>query len=373
MAASVDEEGSRKRRPGTNPESSSRAPNRMGTLSLVRRFRRLGLFTKTMIVNAAVVLLGAIAGTYLTRHLADRHSGVTLALGFSTCGALITILVNYLAFSDHFRPLVELSRALEAMRRGQEARRAIAGVRASGVSGVLDSVRTLLDRIEDDSLQFSAKLLGSIETERQRIGRELHDDTSQILAAALLKLGLAEKSLRGDAVSAHESLASARDLLERALDQLKTVIYDLRPAMLDDLGLEAALRWYVKARVEQPGLQVATRFERVGTRLPAQVETALYRVGQEALANAVKHSGATRVEVGLECRPGYAVLTVFDNGEGFDLSKARGRGLGLISMQERVGQLGGTFNVVTEPDRGTRVYAVVPLPDPSAATEDRAG
>jgi len=158
----------------------------------------------------------------------------------------------------------------------------------------------------------------------------------------------------------------------RALDQLKTVTYDLRPSILDDLGLVAALRWYVKARADRPGLAVSTRFDVAGERLPAHVETALYRVGQEALANAVNHSGANRVELGLEIRPGYAALTVFDNGTGFDLACARGRGLGLLSMRERVALLGGKFNIVTEPGQGTRVYAVVPRPEGPAATEDPA-
>lgn len=330
---------------------------------LARRFRRLSLFKKTMIVNAVVVLFGAIAGTYLTRILAAQHSPIVLSMLFFTCGAVITILANYLAFSDHFRPLVEINRALDAIRRGQEARRTIEGVRESGFSGVLDSVRVLLDRIEDDSLQFSAKLLGSIEEERQRIGRELHDNTIQLLAAAHLRLSLAQRDLAADAPAAREALASVRAIVERALGQLKTVIYDLRPAMLEDLGLAAALRWYINARVSQPGLEVITKIVNEERRLAPDLETALYRVAQEALGNAARHSGATRVDVTLEYNPGFIVLGVFDNGTGFDLAGARGRGLGLLSMQERVTMLGGRFNIVTEPGQGTRVYAVVPIPD----------
>lgn len=337
---------------------------------MAKSFRGLTLLKKTLIVNSSVVLLGAVAGTYLTRLLASRHSGLTLALVFFTCGAVITIVANYLAFWDHFRPLVELSRALEAIRAGQEARLAIKGVRAADFGEVLRSVHALLDRIEDDSLQFSARLLGSIESERQRIGRELHDNATQIIAASLLGLGLTERQLPAEATAARESLATARGLVECALDQLKTVIYDLRPTMLDDIGLVAALRWYVKARVEASGVQVETEFDETpGWPRPLPtVEIALYRVAQEALANAVRHAEATRVKLGLVLRPGYAALTVFDDGKGFDLEEARGRGLGLLSMRERVAQLGGQLNVVTEPGLGTRVYAVIPL-EPKAAVE----
>jgi two-component system sensor histidine kinase UhpB len=328
--------------------------------NLLLRFRRQSLLKKTLIANSAVVLLGAIAGTYLTQQLAGRHSSVLLALGFFTLGALITILVNYMAFWDHFRPLLELSRALEAIRIGQEARRAVEGVRASGLADLLSSTRALLDRVEDDSLHFTARLLGSIEAERQRIGRELHDNTSQILAASLLKIDLTERWLTTDVAAARQALGSARSLLAQVFDQIKAAVYDLRPAMLDDLGLGAALRWYAKARVEQPGIEVFLRLDD-STRLPAPLETALYRVGQEALANVVEHSGARRVEIGLEIKAGYVALTVFDDGRGFEVAQARGRGLGLLSMRERVAQFGGQFNVVAEPGAGTRVYAVVEL------------
>jgi two-component system sensor histidine kinase UhpB len=336
---------------------------------ILARFRRLTLFKKTMLLNSGVVLLGAIAGTALTHRLADRYSFAVLALAFSTCGALITFVVNYVAFWDHFRPLIELSRALAAIQNGQEARRAVEGVRASGLADLVASAQALLDLIEDESLHFSARLLGSVEAERQRIGRELHDNTSQILAAALLSLGLVERQLAAGSRT-RPTIDPARRLIEQALDQLKTAVYDLRPSMLDDLGLTAALRWYAKARAGEPGLEMLTNLDDdTVRRLPPHIEIALYRVAQEALANVVKHAEASRVELGLELKPGYAALTVFDNGRGFDPVEARGRGLGIISMRERVSQLGGKFNIVTEPGAGTRVYAVVTLPDDGARPE----
>jgi len=257
---------------------------------------------------------------------------------------------------------MELARAFEAIRDGQEARSAIAGMRASGWVDIVASASTLLDHMEDESLQFSARLLGSIEAERQRIGRELHDNAGQILAAAMLKLELFERQLAAGATP-RPSLVPVRLLLEQTLSQLRAAIYDLRPTMLDDLGLAAALRWYVTARTERPGLEVVMRLDDGVRRLPPTVEIAIYRVGQEALANVVKHAAASRVEIGLEIKPGFAVLTILDNGKGFDPTEARGRGLGLRSMRERVAQLGGRLNIVTGPGEGTRVFAVVALPE----------
>jgi signal transduction histidine kinase len=229
---------------------------------------------------------------------------------------------------------------------------------------VLASARTLLERMEDESLHFSARLLGSIEVERQRIGRELHDNTSQLLAAALLNLGLIERQQQaaGSPQPPQPIVERTRSLVEQALEQLKVAIYDLRPAMLDDLGLAAALRWYARARADQPGLEIVTHLGEDAQRPPPEVEIALYRVGQEAIANAVRHAGASRIEVGLETKSGYASLTVFDNGDGFDPAEARGRGLGLPSMRERVAELGGRLNIVTERGAGTRVYTVVSWP-----------
>jgi two-component system, NarL family, sensor histidine kinase UhpB len=351
--------------PAPTVQSTAKYPGEKATGFLPERlkghFQRLSLFQKTMLANSAVVLLGAIAGTYITQWQVEEHSALLLILLFFTSGAVITILVNYLAFWGHFRPLLDLSQALEAIRSGQQARRAISDVRAADTGNLISSVMTLINHIEDHSLNVTARLLGSIESERQRIGRELHDDTSQIIAAALLSLGLADRQLPGDPETAHRSLNSARELMQLSLDQLKTVIYDLRPVQLDELGIASALRWYIKARVQRPGLEVITHFEDGADRLPPPVETALYRIGQEALANCVKHANAKCVEVALEVKSGYAVLTVFDNGKGFHPSQAQHKGLGLVSMRERIGLLNGQFNVVSEPGCGTRIYALVPL------------
>jgi len=179
-------------------------------------------------------------------------------------------------------------------------------------------------------------------------------------------LGMVDRHLTADPGAARQSVAAVRDLIDRTLNQLKVVIYDMRPFMLDDLGLAVALRSYAKARATNVGLKVVTQFDAPAKRLPPHIETALYRIGQEALANVVKHAQARKVELGLEVKPGYVVLTVFDDGKGFDLGRARGQGVGLLSMRERASLVGGQLNIVTERDAGTRIYAVVPLEDDAA-------
>jgi signal transduction histidine kinase len=127
-----------------------------------------------------------------------------------------------------------------------------------------------------------------------------------------------------------------------------------------------ALRSYIKSHLERPGLEVVTDFEEAGLRLPAEAETALWRIAQEALANAATHAHATKVLLRLETQPGYAALAVEDNGRGFDLAdtvidEQGTHGVGLLSIRERAELLGGTVNIDTAPGRGTRVYVVIPL------------
>ena len=135
--------------------------------------------------------------------------------------------------------------------------------------------------------------------------------------------------------------------------------------MLDDIGLAPTLRWYIKSHLQDVGPTIVADFEGATLRLPGEVETALYRIAQEVLSNAVRHAAATKIVIRLEVRPGYADLAVIDNGLGFDpevtLHDPGRRGVGLLSIRERVELLGGTVNIVSAIGRGTRVYTVIPF------------
>ncbi|MCX6364139.1 MAG: sensor histidine kinase, partial [Actinobacteria bacterium] len=191
-------------------------------------------------------------------------------------------------------------------------------------------------------------------------------ETSQSLAAALLNIDMALRGFEGCSPEVQDRVANARSLITHCLAQIKLLVYDLRPSMLDDFGLAPALRWYVKTHLDLSGLTVETDLDAADRRLPAEVETGLYRIAQESLSNVVKHSGATRATVRLETRPGYAVVAVEDNGVGFDREHAGADaedryGVGMLSMRERTAALGGTFRVESAVGRGTRIYVVIPL------------
>ncbi|HKQ61014.1 MAG TPA: ATP-binding protein, partial [Candidatus Polarisedimenticolaceae bacterium] len=208
------------------------------------------------------------------------------------------------------------------------------------------------------------RLLGQVitaqEEERKRLARELHDETCQTLAALALRLDLAQAS------------PELRALAARCLDELRRLIHDLRPAVLDDLGLVPALRWYAERRLAAAGMTVRFEVGPLPERLPPALETALFRAVQELLNNVGRHAGAERVLVQVAAEGGRLVLEVEDDGAGFDPAAVRPardeqRGLGLLGVHERVELFGGTLRVESAPGEGTRVVLEVPLgQDPRA-------
>ena len=320
-------------------------------------------------VNAVVIFIGAVGGTLATRELPHANAAVLITVYF-LCVAALMALANYFVMRRAFRPLMELTQAMASINDAAPARPLPAGTSPDpDFQTVSRAVSDMLDRLAGESRAYKAKVFESIEDERRRIGRKLNDETSQALDAALLKLDMADADLAGAGQSAGDRLANSRAIIQHCLGQLRLLVHDLRPSMLDDFGLAPAVRWYVETHLQTSGLQVTTDIDSFEGRLPAMVETALYRICQESLANVVKHSRATRVELHLKSTPAAATLTVSDNGVGFDPQEiAREREeegerprVGLISIRERVEALEGTLTVSSRPGGGTEVRVLIPL------------
>ena len=238
---------------------------------------------------------------------------------------------------------------------------------ATQVSFAIDKAE-LLDELRDkeaDRTGLIRRLLSAQEDERKRIARELHDEAGQSLAGLMLELEAARlEDARGTAVT-QETLARLRRLAARTVESVRALIYDLRPAVLDDLGLVPALRWYTQSQIAARGLDVRLS-ERLGSeRLDATLETTIFRIAQEALWNAVKHAAASRIDVDLLRKDDRIVLRVRDDGRGITAAAGapahRGRvGVGLGGMVERAAALGGTVQVAARPEGGTEVLAEFP-------------
>ncbi len=207
------------------------------------------------------------------------------------------------------------------------------------------------------------QLVNAQEGERQRIARELHDETGQKLTALAMGLAAVETSLSNDAAAEGRQLVhNLREVTDQAITELRHIMSDLRPALLDDLGLAPALRSYVQQyALRHPQISVTLSADRAAQRLSPQYETALFRVAQEALTNIARHAHATRAAVIFEQRPNIVRLEISDNGVGFNPEAERagryasGSGLGLVGMRERITLVGGRWSIQSAPGEGTRV------------------
>jgi signal transduction histidine kinase len=206
------------------------------------------------------------------------------------------------------------------------------------------------------------QVVSAQESERQRIARELHDETGQALTAIGLGLRGVSNTLRVDVDKSAANLRQLEGLVAHSLNELQRLIADLRPSHLDDLGLPAALRWYageVQARVP---LQIQVEVSGEQQPIAAVMKTTLFRVAQEAVTNVVKHAGATAVKITLTYNVECVCLRMEDNGRGFDVTTARVQrpAWGLMGMEERATLLGGRFLVKSQLGHGTSVEVTIP-------------
>ena len=221
-----------------------------------------------------------------------------------------------------------------------------------------------LARSQHELQRLSARLLDAQETERRSISRELHDEIGQALGALLVDIGRLSGTLAQDRPEVGRQLEGMKSLTERTFQSVRNIALLLRPSMLDDLGLVAALEWQGREVSRRSEIEVAVESDDVPEDLPDEYRICIYRLVQEALNNAVRHSGARNAKVTVGRSAQSIVVRVSDEGRGFDPSRTRG--LGMLGMEERVKRLGGTFTVQSEPGQGATLRAELPFPAPGA-------
>ena len=210
------------------------------------------------------------------------------------------------------------------------------------------------------------RLITAQEDERKRVARELHDELGQSLSGLALHSEAMEQLINSDPKRALEQLFLTRDLIGKTTQQMYDLILALRPSVLDDLGLAAALRSHAERVLNGSGITFKLDPSGLIKRLPPSIETALYRIFQEALSNIVKHSGADQVKITLTQRNGVFEGEIVDNGHGFNLENIdrevdNPHGLGLLGMQERLVQFGGSMDIISREGEGTRIQILIPL------------
>ena len=306
-------------------------------------------------------------GDVLTRHIGPRREAA-IAISEEIQA------LNRRAYIQQREEIAEIHRAAELdSRRGL----GIALVTSLGVllltslySGQLEArLRSQLKRdvrISRELQETANKLISAQEEERRTIARELHDEVGQVLTAIKVELAVVQRSLETSGVSTLP-LAEAQAITDGALESIRNLTQLLHPAMLDDLGLPAAIDAALRAIARR--LDIRTELHQVGLdeRLPREVEVAAFRIVQEALTNVAKHARATECHVKLTQLPDRLLVEIEDDGVGFaeDIERpVADRGLGLVGVRERAARLGGTFNILSTPGQGTRL--IVSLPDRGA-------
>lgn len=349
--------------------TAERAPHQNQSFS--RRLLSVPIFYKVLVANMVIVLVGAVAGTYVTARVVtspDHSPNPWLILVFVAAGFALSAVVNVVVLRAAFEPIDSLERVAEAVHRGDLSARAEPITFGDPqLARLAETFNDTLGRLQQDQEQLrrlAVQVIGAQEDERKRIARELHDDTAQILFAQLLSIA-AMKSAPPEAVS--RQVDQLEQMTVEAIEGVRRLALELRPPALDDLGLREALEGLTQRFSEQMGIPVEFRTSGLRERLDPAVELVLYRVAQEALTNAAKHARAQVVSVFIERTDDGVTLDVQDDGIGFakDLSsidERRGLGLGLFGMEERVMLVGGTLRISRVAEAGgTRIRATIPL------------
>ena len=217
----------------------------------------------------------------------------------------------------------------------------------------------------EDLQRLSIELMNSQESERKRISQDLHDDLGQALTAIRINLAGMERDLAAELSPLNaERLGEASMLVEQMLEHVRDLSHDLRPPMLDELGLVPTLRWFIKRQITRLGIDIEFETLEMEDRLAVDAETVLYRAVQEAFTNIARHARARRVKVRLLQNHTRVVLSIEDDGSGFDMKKWTAdlsAGAGLFGMRERVARAGGTLALFSRPGQGTRLSIELPL------------
>jgi signal transduction histidine kinase len=236
-----------------------------------------------------------------------------------------------------------------------------ASVIASFCASILEAARTGIVRRENELEGLSNRLMSVQEEERRRLSRELHDGVGQGLTAVVSHLWLLERRLPSEDDEARQQASEARALAAKTLAEIRELSQLLRPSLLDDWGLVPSLEAQVKAFRTHQEIDAELRADGLPDRLPTDVETAVYRIVQEALTNVARHARATTVRVALRHVDRALHLDIVDNGVGYAVNGDRAKpGLGLLSIRERVRALGGQVTLTSE--RGAHISIVVPIP-----------
>ncbi len=357
-----------------------------GALFVIDLFVPLGiavgvLYAGIVILAAAssyprLPFLIAIASTPLIiagAALGPQHASIPLWVGVSNrLFSLIIVWVAAMLLQQRQRAEIQLREAKNELEGRVDARtKELADVNHSLMQEISGHIQTegflrtseqALATSRQELRDLAARLLTVQEEERRRISRDLHDDINQRLAMLVVQAESLEATLPASAVGCSKELRSIQDRLTELSDDVRHLAYQFHPSILDDLGLPVALQRLIDECAVRSNLAISLELIAPPKGIPQTVSTCLYRIAQECLANIMKHAHATQARVSLASTVDGITLTLQDDGVGFDTQQAvdNPRGLGLVSMAERVRLVHGTVTIDSTPQQGTRLSIHVP-------------
>ena len=367
----------------------------------------LSIFEKVILANSAIILLETIAGWWITQHNPETYHYL-IDTSFIALAALLGMTVNFLVLRAAFAPLHGLLATIQAVEAGDLEARAVERASDAEVWALARTFNAMLQRLALARSDAAGRVLRAQEEERRRLALELHDQIGQSLTALTFHAEAMRGRLANESSRVTEYIQQQAErmiaLTQRTLTEVQT-LSQLRPPLLDDLGLVAALHWLADDVGERFGVQVhlhlhlaqgrpvwkkptyeraeetaTTRRDAMGSRLqeeparlPGDVETALFRIAQESLTNAIRHGRAGQMHLILWQRAAGVSLMVADDGVGFTQGPAAARGVGLEGMRERAQLLGGTLRLRSRHGDGCVVRVHIPLTEVAALTAVSSG
>jgi two-component system, NarL family, sensor histidine kinase UhpB len=311
----------------------------------IRRPAQLSLLTRVFLANASVLAVVALLLLFspveISFPVTDTQA-VIIVTGF-----VVSVTVNLVLLRGIVAPLRRLTATMRSVEPLEPGRRLVVAHADAEVQALTTAFNDMLARLEQERRESGRRALAAQEHERQRVARELHDEVGQVLTGVMLELEQAQ-------------LPAARDAVRHALDEVRRIARELRPEVLDDLGLQSALRALCTTAAADPGLRVERRLELGDTELTPEVELVVYRIAQESLTNVLRHAEASEVLVAVGIVDGGLRLVIRDDGRGLPPDSEGGDGI--TGMRERALHIGGRLTVTAVPD-GTEVRLDVPLPE----------
>ncbi len=327
---------------------------------------RLAPLRAPLVVKLAGANLGVVALLWGAWLIAGGEPTTPAALVVG-----VVVLVHFAMMLIALRPIRDLESVAQRVWNGDFAARvAESSVADAGALRVGSMFNLLLDSLDADRLRLrtlAADVMDAGDRDRAKLARELHDSAAQHVAALMLQLSTVARDAANPALA--QRLVDARDAAEGILEELRLLSHTVHPSVLDDLGLEAAVRQLARDTSNATGIAVRVGVRGFVTRAPRGVEAILYRVADEAVRNAVRHGAPRQVSINLHRDGEWATVDVHDDGRGFDLTTtpAAHGGVGLASARERVAIAGGHLDLRTAAGAGTTLSATVPLDAPEDA------